>query len=139
MKIQEEPLIDASKKVFDDLKKTFQSQNIKEDELANHLSQEKNLLSNGGFPLPNDTILPSKSSNKRPREDEDSGYLECFPEVELPSLEELKNYREQHGISIKEAAQQSFADKKHYEQKKNKNKKKQTEKDALKIKQVRVY
>lgn len=80
--------------------------------------------------------MPSKSSNKRSREEDDSGYLECFPEVELPSLEDLKNYREKHGISIKDAALQSYADKKHYEEKKNKNKKKQIEKDTIKIKQV---
>lgn len=73
---------------------------------------------------------------KRPRDDEDTGYSECFPELELPSLEELKTYRELHGITIKEAAMKSFADKKHYEQKKTKNKKKQIEKDAVKIKQV---
>ena len=83
--------------------------------------------------------MPSKISNKRPREDEDSGYLECFPEVELPSLEELKNYRETHGISIKQAAQQSFADKKQYELKKSKNKKKQTEKDAMQIQKVILF
>lgn len=80
-------------------------------------------------------ISKTTHSNKRLRE-EDIGYDECFPELDLPSLEELKNYREKHGISIKEAAKKSFADKKHYEEKKNKNKKKHLEQEAMKIKQV---
>lgn len=126
-----------SKKIFDDLTKTFKTQNIKEDEIERN-TQDKTLLSNNGFRLPQDLTLPAIPSNKRPREEDDGGYGECFPEVELPSLEELKNYREKHGISIKEAALQSYADKKHYEQKKNKNKKKQLEKDAVKIKQVLI-
>ena len=130
--------LDNSKKIFDDLKKTFQDQKSKENEIEKHLISEK-FSNNANFFGNTDlteSLLPNMSSNKRPREEDDAGYLECFPEVELPSLEDLKQYREKHGISIKEAAQKSFADKKQYEQKKSKNKKKQLEKDAVKIKQV---
>ena len=125
------------KKIFEDLKKTFQDENLKENELEKLKRLDKSsMLADVDFSIP-EPILGNKPLNKRPRDDDDSGYGECFPEVELPSLEELKIYREKHGISIKEAALKSFADKKQYELKKGKNKKKQLEKDAVKIQEVK--
>lgn len=121
---------DSSKKVFEDLTKTF----LKKTPLENKNEKIEDFLpDNVAKELANN---PINVGVKRPREDDDAGYNECFPELDLPSLEDLKNYREKHGISIKEAAMKSYADKKHHEQKKTKNKKKHMENEAIKIKQV---
>lgn len=121
---------DSSKKVFEDLTKTF----LKKTPLENKNEKIEDFLTdNFAKELANN---PINVGVKRPREDDDAGYNECFPELDLPSLEDLKNYREKHGISIKEAAMKSYADKKHHEQKKTKNKKKHMENEAIKIKQV---
>ena len=81
--------------------------------------------------------LDNTNKLKRLRNNDD--YDECYPEVDLPSLEELKKHRELKGITIEQAAEQSYLDKKHYLDKKSKIKKKQDQKELDKIQKVINY
>lgn len=79
-----------------------------------------------------------KSNNSKKIMLENDDYGECYPEMELPTLEDLKKEREAKGMSIKEAGEQSYLDKARYLKRKEKFRKKGKGDELDKIRKVNI-
>lgn len=99
--------------------------------------EDKELMNEKTFNLNNLNNLP-KANNQNKIILENDDYGECYPEMELPTLEELKKEREAKGMSIKEAAEKSYLDKARYLKRKEKWKKKGRGDDLDKIRKVLI-